>query len=1256
MSFTIHRRIILIGALLLLFVFAFIHAASGAMNRITLLKDLHLTTSLVENGKAQAIIVAPKGDRYRRQAEYVQEGIKRFSGIELPIKNDDFTPLELLREHHVIALGNMATNAFIETLYRQWQVILDLKYPGAGGVVVRSLHNPYGSDHNVIFLGGSDDAGVSEAARIFVKELKGNADALNVGWLMKIKLGKGLNAPFIRANLKKWNVQSWNDSRRRASDETESGYDPGTYFGWNPISIAGALYYMTGEKEFLDTFKELAIPNHRQLPEINRASEAFTDPSNPLVKSDHYRAHLVDCIYDLIEESPLFTDEERLLITNKLMEHQYELDPTSTYSVPNGDRHSMWHMINIYTGSRYFAWSYPSPVWERRMDNARKGFRSFINSASLSDDTLEWVSTYIEPVFDFYLLDGHEEFVRSQTAQTLMKWLEVLMTGEEIDDCNKFIPVNLLLKAAHLLQDGRYIWMMRRLGFNLDTFRIGQSYWPPPVAESKLPADLVNRVTVVPLAKANRDSARTPVNLQEAFQLLSFRTGLEKTDDYLLLDGFEGLGRHPYQLNTFVRLRMFGGKNILSGYANDLSIWHNGMTGAHVARSAALKQQLATNEFAYVHTEVPDMPVSNWQRRIIYLKDRWTIVVDRVTAMQAGRFDIASFWQMGSGIKTMDRPSRRIISANGAGLMSAEIPFEQVSSSVVQGKVSRELNTNESVMLGALFYDTSSTEGISPLKQGGYLLSGSQTGYVGVGPYRSSAFLVIADFAYLDRNRMLLVGATELTIQDRVIFSSDRPVTVIWNFKDISVTILSSETARILFGIPGREIHTFVTPGERIIDIAGLQEDLPGIIDFILRGLKSELTEPEGDGEKTIKSLPDWKPDWEIGFDGRINTIAEDNSLDNAAQAMWVVSQKDGKSTILRIGMDGKLLNTIQQIGEVLSIWPAKDEKQSRAFSLLVGFKDDMLRAFSKDGKEIWSVKAAIHPSFMIGDHYNAPWFTDPRPPFNMTGVYSILAGDFWGKRKEEIAIGRPCTVEFYDLDGRLKARVPTRWGNNTALALLPNPEIHGKTPLLLAGKAFTGNPQLSGIDHAYTNVSDGLYDQIVPGFANMHAWLQRGTSGLRVADINGDGSDEIAYTLSGHWNELRVYDTGGNALWMKFFGPDKSGSTFMPALELADIDGDGFKEILVGTKHGWMSAFNYQGNLLWQRHFKSGITALSVSEKRLMIAIGCQDGALVLLDAAGSQLASGNMGAPVTSLTFGADGVLAGNSKGMVRYYSARR
>jgi len=158
----------------------------------------------------------------------------------------------------------------------------------------------------------------------------------------------------------------------------------------------------------------------------------------------------------------------------------------------------------------------------------------------------------------------------------------------------------------------------------------------------------------------------------------------------------------------------------------------------------------------------------------------------------------------------------------------------------------------------------------------------------------------------------------------------------------------------------------------------------------------------------------------------------------------------------------------------------------------------------------------------------------------------------------------------------------------------------------------------------------------------------------LRVADINSDGAEEVVYTLSGHWNELRVYDNTGKPLWMKFFGPDKNaGVPFMTALELADLNGDGHKEVLIATRLGWVTVFDHLGRQLWQRHFDSGIASMAVSDKEQKVVVGCDDGLLILLDGAGKQLAAGRMGGAIKSVVFDDGEVFAGSTTGSVRRYA---
>lgn len=1215
---------------------------------ITKLKPLYLTTDLVDNGKARVVIVAPAGVRYRDSIVLLRGRIRALSGVEIPVISDNEMPEALLRRTHVIALGNMASNRFIEHLYRQWQVILDPAYPGKGGYVVRSLHNPYGTGRNVIFIGGSDDAGVAAAADAFGRLLKKPKNGtLSVGRLMEIRLGQGMNPPTIGAFMPKWQVFSWNDSWRKTSTGRETGYPPASTFGWNPISVAGALYYMTGKKEYLDCFKELAMPDSGNIPLANRTDSAFTDPLDPLVKNYHYRSHLVDRVFDLIEESPLFSNEERLHITNKLLAHQVEYDPKNTYTAPNGDRHGLWHLMNIYTGSRYFATYYPDPVWNKRIENVRTSFRSFIGNSTWGErDTLYWVSTSLEPVFEFFLMDGYDEFIRSGTAKTMLNALGVLMTGDEVDDFNKYLSMGLLLRAAHMTGDSRYLWMLRQAGFDLDVFRIGQSYRPSQSGEPKPPADLLGRIAVAPLAEKDRVSSGTTVPAGEGFQILSWRAGLEKYDDYLLLDGFEGLGRHPYQVNTLLRLRMFGGKNVLSGYDNGLNVWFNGMSGAHVARSAALRERLAGDDFAYLHTEVPDMPGSRWKRHILALKGEGAIVVDRLIPLETGRFDVVSSWQMGGKVKNPGAPSRRMVSGNGTGFCSAEHPYQQLNDTLVQAKVSRELDPSEAMSLATIFFKEMNPKAISALRNGGYLVSGARTAFVGVGDRRDASLSVSAEFCWLEENRILLDGATELIVQGVPVFRSDRPVALMWDLVGGTVRVDATGPGTISLGNGIRTVASGKQVFAGVPSPAGLDRRLAAIFP----ALDTEVVDPMSPAGNLVPQATGWLPSWEVVLGGKISAI--EAVFGPAESGFWVASQENQAAALVRIDGKGKVLRRIQQPGEILSLRSAKSPGQSRAFGVLAGFRDDTLRAFSGSGKELWSVRTSLHPSFIIGDRYDAPWFTDPNPPNNKSGVYSILVGDLWGTGKEEIAAGRPCTVEFRALDGRLKGRTATRWGDNTFLAVPDTPGKGGSTARLLAGKGYTGNPQLSGIGPDYRNVSDSLFAAISPDFTQMHAWLQRGMSGLETADLDGDGTDEVVYTLSGHWNELRVYEGSGAIRWMKFFGPDKAGGTFMSALHLADLDGDGLKEILTGTKTGWLHVFDRRGNLLWQRRFDSGVTALTAPGDTQRVAVGCEDGSLLLLDGAGNTLAAAHLDGAVRTLVNTPRGVIAGSEKGLVRAY----
>lgn len=1217
----IHKIYIHIFLNILLVLFPVTIIASDLPRRINSLKELYLETILAKNGKPKAVIISPRNGTNSRATNIVISRLKRLTEIKFTILSDTSNPEDILKKNNVIAIGNQSNNAFIEILYRQWYTLLDIRYPGKGGYVVRSLHNPYGTGYNVILLGGSDDEGIKKAASVFSKLLK-PGKTIKIGWLMEIKLGKGIVTPSINEKLPGLGACSWRDSWRFLHNKHNVGYEPATSFGWNPISITGILYYMTGEKHYLDDFRAMAMPRKSRIPLANKISKAFRDPNNPIVKSDHYRSHLVDCVWDLIEENPHFSKEERIFITNKLMQHQYEYDPNHTFFRKNGSRHSMWHMLNIYTGSRYFAKYYPDPIWRKRLANVRNGFRSFINNPTWGErDTLYWVSTSTEPVFEFFMLDGFEEFVKSGTAKTMMKALEILMTGKEKDEYNSYIPISLLHKAAYMTGDTRYIWMARQLGFDFDQFRIGQSFWPADDITINPPNDLINKISVFPLANTYWEEIGKTIPEEKSFQILSYRSGLKDKDDFILLDGFCGLGRNPYHLNTISFLRMFGGKTVLDGYGNDVDIWRDGTVSIDVPRAAVLQNYFDTEDFAYLCTEVPGMQSTNWSRHLLYSKNKALIIIDTITPYEPGEFDFVCTWELGSQIESISKNNCVTKDKNGVCLASADQPVNYVNKKTINETVSARINRGDTVLFANVFSDTINPRIARRIDERSYHILGESSALLGVGEFSIRGISAKADITYLESGLLFLSGATEFMLNGKNIIRSDYPVNLRWNIDDESLVVDVKENSRIDVCCIEQNYHFDIHNGRKIYSNVRIGFSEREAIKKILGNLQLDIKKTNSkERESAIRPVLDKRRSRDVKLRGAITHIVPSLNFPSSG-SLWVATEKDERSELFSISYSGKIIHRIPCDNKLLTLWPAATKTQKLNFEVLAGFQDDTLRAISESGEEVWSAKAEIHGEFKIGKRFEAPWFTDPNPPNNKRGIHSILVGDLWGHAKEEIAIGRPCTVEFLDMKGRLIARVPTRWGDNTALATLRG-HMKGRLPnLVLAGKKYAGAPVLSGINKEYQNISDRLFDSLPPGYPNMHSWSQRGMSHLMVEDLNGDGIGEIIYALSGHWNELRVYDSyTSKPLWIKYFGPDKKNGEFMRAMVVTDLDNNGSREVYVGTKKGSVCSFDSSGNMFWQRRLPAPITTMKFSKKSGNIVVGLEDGSVYLLNIQGDR------------------------------------
>ena len=1212
------------------------------------LKPLYLETSLVSSGSADIIIVAPSA-RYGAAVKLIRDRIAALSGVTLTIVDDKAELAASALSHtNVIALGNMHTNGFIEDLYRKWYVLLDARYPGIGGYVVRTLHNPLGTGHNVIFVGGSDDAGVLLAAQAFVKTLREN-DPLTVGRLALIRLGTGMVPPALDLTKpqSEWNVFSWRDSWRQRSNGTSRGYPPSTFFGWNPISIAGILYYMTGNPVYMAQFKAMALPDPAKVPVPNISSEAIFDPLDPLVDNYHYNSHLVDWVFDLIEESPLLSDAERLAITTKLYEHQIRYDPTNTYRKSVPSRHASWQLMGIYTGSRYFATYYPNPIWQKRLDNVRESFANFLVNPSWGErDTLHWVSTSLEPVFEFFLVDGYREFADSGMAETLISALIMLDDGTWRNDYNRFVAMSLLHKASYILNTPRYFEMARKLGFNDDVFRIGQSYWwsgknlddPPPPG-----------LRVYPLPRSDWMRSGHTIELNRGFQLLSYHEGFSARDDYILLDGFFGGGRNEFHVNTLYRLRLQG-KNFLSGYGNDVEVWRDGMM-ENVGRAAELQTAMSAGNIVYVESGVTNSASARSRRHLLYVRDNLMLVLDRITAINSGDFEITTNWQVASDIHKLAGQDLTLVS--GAHIVSSDLLHAEGSSHRVQQLIHAPMASSESVSIVHLFINgIRQHKSIVRIRPGVFAIRGTRPGVVASGPMTLDAVAADSNFLYVDNSRIVARRIRSLVIGGTGVLEASVPVDIIWDLSsghlvveaDSVVTMSLDGSGSPPAGLARLDVghHSWrgVVPKGRWFTMLKDNLAAPGKMDGV--PLPAEkMAQP---------SFQVWPYRWSLDLGQPVTALALPRMP--SGPVSWVVTE-DGEngSQLWRVNLNGKALGSTRFDSPVTSLWTPRSVAQAAAFTVLVGFRNDTLTAVSSTGTPRWEVSASIHPSFVVGNHYEAPGFTDPA--LGHTGIFSLLVGDLWGRGSEEIVLGRPSTVEFRSLAGKLIKQVRTQWGDNRSLLLLDR--RGGIEPMVLVGKNPSGQPGFSVINAEYENLSDTAFGSRAPGEADMSAWRQRGVSDSAVADLDGDGVQEVIYTLSGHWNELRVYNGASEALrWQHHFGPSQS-ADFMRGLVIADVNSDGLPDVIVANNRGWIHAFDGNGRHIWQKKFRSAVSvlgAVTATDGGKKIVAGFESGKIVLLGASGEIEKQSKLPGAIVGMDSYDGSVLVGTNQGRLAMF----
>ncbi len=1264
------------------------------------LKDLHLTTPLVWGGKPAVTIIAPASGVYRQQALRIQQAIERLTGVEVPLAGDDSPAAAVPIQGHLIVLGNRSTHKTIRQLYDRYYTLLDLRYPGPEGHVVRTLHNPFGDGRNVVFAGGSDSAGVSAATDALVQIL-GKAGAkpgeLSIGRLAEIRLGKGVQVPTDLREFKIW--------------EASKGYRSTGYFGWNSISKRMAMYYMTGDPFHAREAIRLAFPDAKAKQEIcDVDGERIENKDAPLSGPYHYNAHMMILFWDLIEESPVFTDAERLRVTNafaKQLDHRKNEGIYGLTGPPAhvGTRHGQWSAISLYCLGRYFQKDYPNPIWKQCMTGARWHFAPLHEHAWVSgeNDNLFWYNTAIAPIFTYLTLTGDRTPIDNGVVGTLLRGQEMLISGHQPDWALNSASIGFLHKAAYLTQDGRWLHYRDRTGVDLKVFRLGQSYWPEPSLTPKPPTDLVGKWSVNLLPEPMWWWRQNGFKRDESFLHGSFRSTTDASGDFILIDGFNGASRNPYHTFAILELRL-GGHTLLKGYRNQVITRADGLVEPKIAMNAALRDYGVIGQTTYAVAEVPDAAYCNWRRTLIQRVGRYALIIDDLTfRTDAENMQVELLWETENTPKVFpdghvefkawtETPERR---SDSGGQIHCSVPVRTIRRGKVVtmewvGPVRKGQHKYFFTLVGIEPGAKKVSMGCRRHSDLGALLALPTTALAGIkaSDTGSDQIMLMAEDHYFARqvNSVVLPFPRSTMARRLESIAARHPIDVDWDLTSGELHVVVPNETRMVFAladhdkvrldgkpVPSKLLrdHMILPAGRHVFtharpDLPGPAEKRGGFLRSLYASAHRDHPRERADRAELTRNRLQTNLQADVG--GRVIDMTGAHRIGPDDKPTPVIYAAEGK-TVHVLTPDGKEVQRLETDGPIrmLHWWKAHQ-------LLLVGCADEKVIAFDAAGKRKWEFVSVMHPDvFRAAKTY---WFKSYP---GLEGIHGLYTGVFL-EGKSQAFVGSACTLEILDADGKLVKRLPQFWGTPSHFAIVdgPNGSLN-----LLASRRWNGTNTVAIINNKTLDPRPRGFFSVPSGSTYVGGWSSMNRYHLFYEDLDGNGTKEVVSEINGTWNRVTVWTKEGKALHDASFGPGerirlKSCPKNMRDLDVADLNGSGKKKILAATSSGLIVCLDHQCEKRWATRLDSPPTVMkcvtiqvNVSRwdsvvspgatsralgKRVLVVVGCEDGTVLVVDSRGRPVRSGAVdGRPTCIDALDVDGepvVVLATDKGQVKAF----
>ncbi|MBU0611185.1 MAG: carbohydrate binding domain-containing protein, partial [Armatimonadetes bacterium] len=650
-------------------------------------RKLKLQTTLTKGGQPAAAIACPSDAEWQKAAQELQTAIQRKTGATLPIHlvsvvaqpdgKDNRAALSALlkTDQTILALGNVNNSFIMERLYWNFYTQAHSLWPGRGAFALRTVHQPFNfADINVLTIEASDldgaKAGVTELAR----RLPDSPDC-------------ALDKPLLFVS----SVKPMNDEQRQKLLAGKPS--PSLLLDFHRACVA---YRESGDEAWALQAKRLMGLCRDRL---------VADPQYKLDWPEETSSCDIGKLWDVIEEAPVWTDAERRDAENVLFATLLGMrrNVYNWGSFAKNDtivwNHQTFPLLGVYWLARWFERHYPGqePIADY-LAQVHGAFRGQLKSWKPQCDADSYLTITPRHTIEYTLSRNDYRFFESGNVRTFAEYLTGVCDnvgntpgfGDSGYGKGPGYELNGLPIAFWYYRDPRYLWRLQQIydgkwpnPYHTD---IEPKPWPEIVGVNvyRMPEEYYKWATTFP--SYGEGVTKTDVTYEQSFDKISFREQMAEDGQFVLLDGF-ARGKHlQYDGNSIIRYHAHGEDWLIDGdYLVRNTTDHSMISVVRDGRCATLEPAFTRLDahadlpgVGYTRTTVTDYNGADWTRHILWLKGEGFVVVDELTAREAGDYTFENVYKMlDLGKLQFDGRCVKVSRPTGGGMGSRDLTYTQ---------------------------------------------------------------------------------------------------------------------------------------------------------------------------------------------------------------------------------------------------------------------------------------------------------------------------------------------------------------------------------------------------------------------------------------------------------------------------------------------------------------------------------------------------------------------------------------------------